>query len=435
MLLEFKMKNFKSFKEEMDFKMIPAPIKDLEYSLITKKIGKKNIKALSSAVIYGPNSSGKTNVIAGMEVLRSIVLNGHIKDKENVTSLNMAVDKLELIPNIENNEKEPVYFYIKFVAENMLIEMKLELELGGFLDSTYDRKIIAEELYINNNLIYSRGNELKIGRIETIKDYQIEKFSKDTAEKIAKSNLDNEELFFNGMFKTLYSKKIFEIIYEWFENKFRIVSHANKLHVAPIISPDIKDKKYYIDKNLNDAVKDFGLTSESIIFPINGDKEKVKPLSVIDVKGKKEKVMIPAEFFESFGTIRFMNIFPVISMTLKEGATLVIDELDASIHPMAIMSLINLFHNDEINTKGAQLIFNTHNPIFLNNALLRRDEIKFVDKEENGSIYYSLSDFGTSGKTGVRNTEDYMKNYFINKYGAIRDIDFSKIFIEKPGKE
>ena len=70
MLLEFKMKNFKSFKEEMDFVMIPASIKDLEYSLIKKEINGKEIKALSSAAIYGPNSSGKTNVIGGMEVFR-----------------------------------------------------------------------------------------------------------------------------------------------------------------------------------------------------------------------------------------------------------------------------------------------------------------------------------------------------------------------------
>ena len=112
-----------------------------------------------------------------------------------------------------------------------------------------------------------------------------------------------------------------------------------------------------------------------------------------------------------------------------------VDELDASIHPMAIMNIINIFHNDEINKKGAQLIFNTHNPIFLNNSLLRRDEIKFVEKEENGSIQYSLADFGTNGVGGVRNTEDYLKNYFVNKYGAIKDIDFSEIFIAEKGKE
>lgn len=435
MLLEFKMKNFKSFKEEMDFKMIPASIKDLKYSLITKEIKGKKVKALSSAAIYGPNSAGKTNIIGGMEVFRSIILNGNIKDKENITSPNISVDKLELIPNIESNEKELVSFYIKFIVKEMLIEFKLSVELGAFLDTEYERKIINEELYINNTLIYGRNNNLEIGKIDVIKEYLIEEFSKDTAEKIAKTNLDKEELFFNVMFKSLYSKKIFDIIYEWFKEKFRIIYHADKIQFSPIISTDNKEKKYYIDKPLNKAVKDFGLTSEQIAYPINGEKEQVEPLSMIDIKGTGEKVILPAEFFESFGTIRFLNIFPIILNTIKSGATLVIDELDASIHPMAIMNIINIFHNDEINTKGAQLIFNTHNPIFLNNALLRRDEIKFVEKEDKSSIHYSLSDFGTNGSKGVRNTEDYMKNYFINKYGAIKDIDFSDIFINEEGKE
>lgn len=435
MLLEFKMKNFKSFKEEMDFKMIPASIKDLKYSLITKEIKGKKVKALSSAAIYGPNSAGKTNIIGGMEVFRSIILNGNIKDKENITSPNISVDKLELIPNIESNEKELVSFYIKFIVKEMLIEFKLSVELGAFLDTEYERKIINEELYINNTLIYGRNNNLEIGKIDVIKEYLIEEFSKDTAEKIAKTNLDKEELFFNVMFKSLYSKKIFDIIYEWFKEKFRIIYHADKIQFSPIISTDNKEKKYYIDKPLNKAVKGFGLTSEQIAYPINGEKEQVEPLSMIDIKGTGEKVILPAEFFESFGTIRFLNIFPIILNTIKSGATLVIDELDASIHPMAIMNIINIFHNDEINTKGAQLIFNTHNPIFLNNALLRRDEIKFVEKEDKSSIHYSLSDFGTNGSKGVRNTEDYMKNYFINKYGAIKDIDFSDIFINEEGKE
>lgn len=432
MLLEFKMKNFKSFKEEMHFKMVPAQkIKDLEYSLITKKVGDKEIKALSSAAIYGPNSAGKTNIIGGMEVLRSIILNGHINNRENITRLNTAVDKLELIPNIENDEKQPVDFYIKFIAHEIIIEFKLLIEIGNFLNSNYDRKIISEELYVNNNLIYSRNSNLEIGKIESIKEYSIENFSKDTAEKIAKANLDSKELFLNGMFKTLYSKKIFDIIYEWFLQKFTIIYHSDKLHSSPIVNTTNKEQKYLIDETLNKAAKNFGLTSDKIAYPVNADKEPIEPISIINVKGTNKKAMLPTKFFESFGTIRFLNIFPLIFLTIKKGATLVIDEFDASIHPMAIMNIINIFHNDEINTKGAQLIFNTHNPIFLNNALLRRDEIKFVEKDDNGSIHYSLSDFGTSGKTGVRNTEDYMKNYFINKYGAIKDIDFSESFVSE----
>ena len=431
MLLEFRMKNFKSFKEEMDFKMLPTRIKDLEYSLITKNIKGNEVKALSSAAIYGPNSSGKTNLIGGMEVFRSIILSGNIMNKENITTPNTAVNNLELIPNIRSNEKEPVRFYIKFVSQDLMIEYRISIELGKFLESHYDRKIVEEALYINNVLIYERTNQLKIGKIEEIKDYLIENFSNDTAEKIAKTNLDDKELFLNGMFKTLYSKKIYDIIYEWFREKFRIIYHADKMYITPIIASNSKEKKYYIDRTLNKALKDFGLTSENIAYPINRDKEQTDPLSM--VKLDDGTVVLPAEVFESFGTIRFLNIFPLILMAIKTGATLAIDELDASIHPMAIMNIINIFHNDEINTKGAQLIFNTHNPIFLNNSLLRRDEIKFVEKDDNGSIHYSLSDFKTNGEKGVRNSEDYMKNYFINKYGAIKNIDFSDIFSNMEG--
>lgn len=433
MLLEFKMKNFKSFRNEVDFKMTPARIKDLEYSLITKKIKGNDVKALSSAAIYGPNSSGKTNLIGGMEVFRSIILSGNIMNKENSISPNTAVSNLELIPNIKSGKNEPVSFYIKFVSQELMIEYKIAIELGKFLEPDYNRKIVEEELYINNVLIYERNSQLKIGKIEEIKEYLIENFSNDVAEKISKTNLDDKELFLNGMFKTLYSKKIYDIIYEWFKEKFRIIYHADKMQILPIISSNNNDKKYYIDKTLNKALNDFGLTSRSIAYPINNDKEQTDPLSIIELDDGN--VILPAEVFESFGTIRFLNVFPLIIMAIKKGITLVIDELDASIHPMAIMNIINIFHNDEINKKGAQLIFNTHNPIFLNNSLLRRDEIKFVEKELNGSIHYSLSDFKTNGEKGVRNSEDYMKNYFINKYGAIRNIDFSNVFYNMEGDD
>ena len=142
------------------------------------------------------------------------------------------------------------------------------------------------------------------------------------------------------------------------------------------------------------------------------------------------KKAIPAEIYESYGTIRFVNIFPLVIRAIRNGETLVIDEFDASIHPMAIMNIINIFHNDDINKKNAQLIFDTHNPIFLNSNLFRRDEIKFVerDDETHFSKHYSLSDFKTTGDNSVRKGQDYMHKYFISQYGAIKDIDFTPIF-------
>lgn len=145
MLLEFKMKNFKSFKEELDFKMIPSQIKDLEYSLICKIVNGKKISGLSSATIYGPNSAGKTNIIGGMDVLRSIILKGNIRNNEKMTTPDAAVDRLELIPNIESESDEPVSFYIKFLTQGIIVEYKLSVLLGKSAGLEYDRKIISEE--------------------------------------------------------------------------------------------------------------------------------------------------------------------------------------------------------------------------------------------------------------------------------------------------
>ena len=126
----------------------------------------------------------------------------------------------------------------------------------------------------------------------------------------------------------------------------------------------------------------------------------------------KKTTAVAADIFESYGTIRFINMFPLVIKAMQTGGTLVVDEFDASIHPMALMSIINVFHNDDVNIHHAQLIFNTHNPIFLNSNLFRRDEIKFVERDD------------------VRKHEDYMSKYFISQYGAIKDIDFTPIFEE-----
>ncbi|HQQ68332.1 MAG TPA: AAA family ATPase, partial [Candidatus Cloacimonadota bacterium] len=91
MLLEFKMKNYKSFKDECVFSMKVAPKqKGLDYSILSEKIGRNVHKALSSAVIYGPNASGKTNIIGAMETFKQIVLRGNIRNAEVKDSPNAA---------------------------------------------------------------------------------------------------------------------------------------------------------------------------------------------------------------------------------------------------------------------------------------------------------------------------------------------------------
>ena len=81
-------------------------------------------------------------------------------------------------------------------------------------------------------------------------------------------------------------------------------------------------------------------------------------------KNMEKGTAIPAELFESYGTIRFVNMFPLVVNALLNGGTLVVDEFDASLHPMALMNIINIFHNDEINIHHAQLILIHTQPYF-----------------------------------------------------------------------
>ena len=430
MLLEFKAKNYKSFKDEMVFSMIPAPKqKGLDYSILNNKIGTKAYKGLCSAVIYGPNASGKTNIIGAMEVFKTIVLRGTIRNNGNRNMPNAAVNVLELIPNNTNTEKKPVEFSITFIDSDILFEYQLSLDIGNFLEYDYERRILSESLAVNKKMVFSRNSILEFGDFEVIKDYLINEFEDNVvgATTLAKSNLNNEELFLMSGFKAMFSAKLVNIISNWLEDKFMVIYRGDILHLVKKFS-EPKKQTVYIEKTVNEAAQMFGINSNAIGYIVPEDDTETKLCSIFD--GKNANTLIDAEVFESYGTIRFVNMFPLVIYALLNGGTLVVDEFDASIHPMALMSIINIFHNDDINTKNAQLVFNTHNPIFLNSNLFRRDEIKFVERDDTThcSILYSLSDFGTSGEKGVRRHEDYMKNYFISRYGAIKDIDFTSIF-------
>ena len=434
MLLEFRTKNYKSFVEEVKFSMFAAPKqKGLDYSLCIEKIKGKMCRGLSSSVIYGPNAAGKTNIIGAMDVLRSIVLQGNIRNAEEKSSPNPASVALELIPNNKYVEPQPVEFAVEFVENGLKIGYSVSLDLGVFLDSEYQRKILKEELTVNGELVFSRGEELQVGNLKEIKSYVADSLYKKTdgLVEIAKNSLNQEELFLTNGFKLIFSQTFVKVITDWFMNKFMIIYRADSMQLIKRFA-DPQKKAVYVEKTTDKAAKLFGINSNAVGYVVSEEDSEARLCSLFkDVNNGKTAAMA-AELFESYGTIRFVNMFPLVIRAILTGGTLVVDEFDASIHPMALMSIINIFHNDDINIHHAQLVFNTHNPIFLNSNLFRRDEIKFVERDDDShySILYALSDFGTSGDKGVRMHEDYMKNYFISQYGAIKDIDFTPIFEE-----
>ncbi len=438
MLLEFRASNYKSFKDEFVFSMTPAPKqKGLDYSVQKEKIGRKTHKALSSAVIYGPNASGKTNIIAAMDTMKAIVLRGNIQNAEPSNSLHIASYSLELIP-FYHADKKPVSFSIAFIEYGIHFTYSFEIDLGNFLDSDYSRKILSEKLLMNNQIIFKRDKELYVNDSEQLVLNLFNDGVKDNFESalsIAKSGLNDEELFLMNGFKNIFSKNIPALIQKWFSEKFIVIYRSDSVQTVRRFA-DPKDGTLYVEKTLTEAAKAFGITSNALGYKMSSNEGGDPVLySIIDSNiGKKSEKdtkspAIVSEIFESYGTIRFINEFPLIIRALLTGATLVMDEFDASLHPLALINIVNIFHNDEINKNKAQLIFNTHNPIFLNAEIFRRDEIKFVERDDSTheSIHYALSDFKTGGSNSTRKGEDYMKNYFVNKYGAISNVDFSDI--------
>lgn len=373
-----------------------------------------------------------------MDTFKSIVLRGNIRNDEEESDPNAAANALELIPNNAKGNNQPVSFTIRFTTDGYLAEYSFSADLGEFLEVEHPRRILSEQLIINGNMIFSRSDGLEFKHLDVIRDLSVNAFEQnaESAIALAKGNLNDEELFLMNGFKTMFSAKLVSLISNWLDNKFVVVYRADALHLIHKFS-DPQKKPVYVEKTLNEAAANFGISSNALGYMVEGDGKEARLCSVF--KGSEKGVAIPAELFESYGTIRFVNIFPLVVNVLMNGGTLVADEFDASIHPMALMNIINIFHNDEINVNHAQLIFNTHNPIFLNANLYRRDEIKFVERDDDThcSSHYSLSDFGTSGKSGVRKNEDYMKNYFIDRYGAIKDIDFTPVFegLQSRGKE
>lgn len=428
MLLSFTVNNYKSFKEENVFSMIPAPKqKGLDYSICCETIKKKNVKALCSAVMYGPNASGKTNIIGAMNTFRAIVLRGNIRNSEEQTSPNAAAYSLELIPN--KDSAEPVMMAIEFVDRGIKIGYSLTLDLGLFLEVDKERKVLSEKLSVNDEIIFERGNTLTIGKLSAIKEFLLDSNIESNGDLavLAEKSLLNDELFLTGAFKLFFAPKLVKQITDWLSDKFMIIYEANEIQCVRSVANPPK-KTLYVDNVTESAAKLFGINSNSIGY-VTGEDGSTQLCSRLDNLLSGDSAIIASEVYESLGTRRFITIFPLLVRALRIGGTLVIDEFDASIHPMALMNIVNIFHNDEVNINHAQLIFNTHNPIFLNSNMFRRDEIKFIERDENthASSIYSLADFGTSGKNGVRSGDDYMKNYFIDQYGAIADIDFTDL--------
>lgn len=253
----------------------------------------KEIKGLSSSVIYGPNAAGKTNIIGAMDVFRAIVLKGNIRNSEEKNSPNPASAALELIPNSNETEARPVYFLVDFYEEDkenrFRIQYELEIDIGTFLDVDYARRIVSETLMVNGECIFQRRDNLMLGNMKTIKKYLSEVAEQDPDKmlEIAKSSLSEEELFLTNGFRLIFSPIFTKLVLDWFTEKFMVIYRADSMQLIKRFS-DPQKRTIYVEKTTDKAAKIFGINSNAVGYAIKEDESDAKLYSIFqNLKDKK----------------------------------------------------------------------------------------------------------------------------------------------------
>lgn len=393
MLINFTVGNYRSFKDQKTLSMEATAITELKDSLIVD--GK--YKLLPSAVLYGANSSGKSNFLKAIDKFRYLVTNS--------SKLN-STDKLEVTPFLLNKEKaeEPSFFEIELLIESV------RYRYGFTVDNN---RIFDEWLYAAQP--GKREKNLFIRTVEGIgisvnfpEGKGLEEKTRDNA--LFLSTADS----FNG---TIAGK---------------IVSKIDTIYIAS----GILHEKFaelnalcHIRKDweagLNKFLKIFDLGFDSIEFP--EDKALAKEIKAYTIHNRYDdngeiidSVRLNMKDHESSGTNKLFDLASWVLSSLLYNTVLVIDELDSKLHPILTKYLINLFNDPETNKGKSQLIFATHDTNLLNTHTFRRDQIWFTEKDKTEATdLYSLVEFRDIEGNKIRKDRSIEKDYINGRYGAI----------------
>ena len=200
-------------------------------------------------------------------------------------------------------------------------------------------------------------------------------------------------------------------VMDWFVNGVSFLNYGNPFQEARILvdqSDDIKKLVLKIIKEMDLDIDDFRIEEE--------DNNRIEIYTKHIVDGNDIELKLAEE---SSGTKKIFGLLPFVANSIVNGNTLVIDELDAKIHPVLLKYIIELFSDKEKNRHGSQLIFTSHDLSTMNSEVFRRDEIWFAAKnEEESTELYSLADLKGQDGEKIRSDASYSKQYLAGHYGA-----------------
>lgn len=393
MLCQFTVRNFKSIRDAVTFDMQATAISEHEDRIIKDK---DEELYLPVSAVYGPNGGGKSNVLEALHSLVTKVLRPLYATSNN-EEIAIKMKKLVIEPFAfdEETRNKPTEFELFFRTE--MAEYRYEL--------TVKREIIE----------YERLDRIKL----------------DTGRKSALFERDEDEITLKGAFSRLktsdelsdtlpllsylgitYRKnEVVQDVLDWFDEEINFLNYGNpmqELRMAVSKSEDVKKLMLQMIQEMDLDIVDFRVEEKE------NDRIEVFTKHIIDEYEAELNL-----FDESSGTKKLFGLLPFIAKSLLKGTTLVIDELDAKIHPVLLKYLIMTFSDMEKNKKGAQLIFTSHDLSTMNSEVFRRDEIWFVAKGNcQNSKLYSLVEFKNKKGESVRKDAKFDKQYLEGKYGA-----------------
>lgn len=388
MLCQFSFQNFKSYKEETTFDLQATAISEFEESLIKRE---KCSNLLPVSVIYGPNGGGKSNLLQALACLITTVVKP-IHDLGNTRESIIIQQGFSAKPFLYDMDsvEEPIEYRIFFRKGNYEYRYYLAILKDEIFAETLDRKTIGGKKPAQ--IFYREGEVITLGP---------------TLSKEGVNTKVNEKMPYLSFLAINYNIPVIAEVQKWFESCI-IRNYGN-----PIIEMEVMfSENENVKKQIVTLLNDMGIDIEDYRF----DRDEKQLYLKRTIAGKPYELSLSEE---SDGTRKLIAALPAILIALQEGRLVIIDELDAKLHPKLLRCVISLFKNPKVNRNGAQLLFTSHDMSTMKNTVFRRDEIWFAAlNEKRSSEIYSLYEIRHEDNERVKSTAAFDKQYLEGRYGA-----------------
>ncbi|TLS66784.1 ATP-binding protein [Mariprofundus erugo] len=415
MLLEFSVENFRSIREKQTLSMIAAPTNKEHFDTHVINTGIRGaVSVLKSAVIYGANASGKSNLILAMNYMRSVVAeSASIKPGHK---FNM---KPFLLNESSASHEVPTSYEVSFIVNDVRYQYGFSMNLDRILEEW----LLAYPSPKPQTWFYRKYD------LQT-EEYVYEFSSYFTGQKKLWLESTRENVLFLSIATQLNSEQLTPI-FNWLANDLVVSSSGGftSFDFTTSLLDDVSKKK---------SIQNFLVSADISISDISTVQRKGFRQTInlnsdgkVDSSAAEHEMLLPqfthktasgtATFElgdESFGTQKLFSLAGPLLDILEKGRVFVVDELHNSLHPLLVKHLVEVFHNKDTNPHNAQLIFSTHDTSLLNSKTFRRDQIWFVEKDKDQATeLFPLTDFSP------RKGEALEKGYLSGRYGALPFFD------------